>query len=90
MVMNDKDKEILLIAAEECAEITQAISKILRFGLHVEWQGKINSHHLATEIGDLICMIDLMCENGLINRDIINEASVRKTERLKVWSSIFD
>lgn len=87
--MNDREKEILLIAAEECAEVTQAISKILRFGLNIEWEGKVNSHHLAEEIGDLFCMIDLLCEDGLIDRKRIYEASIRKAERLKTWSNIF-
>ena len=32
--MNDVDREIMLIAQEECAEVTQAISKCFRFGLN--------------------------------------------------------
>lgn len=87
--MNDSDREIFLIAAEECAEVTQAISKCLRFGLDHEWNDVVNSRHLAAEIGDLFCMIDLMCERGMISRDAIYEASAAKLDRLKIWSNIF-
>jgi hypothetical protein len=31
--MNDKQKEVMLIAQEECAEVIQAISKVFRFGM---------------------------------------------------------
>ena len=30
--MNDQIKEVLLILQEECAEVTQAVSKCMRFG----------------------------------------------------------
>lgn len=87
--MNDADREILLIAAEECAEVTQALTKVLRFGLDTKWEGVVNSDHLAMEIGDLFCMVDLMVERGMINRDAVYEASVAKRERLKKWSKVF-
>ena len=40
--MDDKVKEILLITQEECAEVTQAISKVFRFGLNERWPEPIN------------------------------------------------
>jgi len=30
--MNEQTKELLLILQEECAEVTQAVSKCMRFG----------------------------------------------------------
>jgi len=36
--MNSKEKEIMLIAQEECAEVTQAISKCFRFGFDSEYE----------------------------------------------------
>ena len=30
--MNDKIKETLIITQEECAEVIQAVSKVMRFG----------------------------------------------------------
>lgn len=87
--MNNSEREIMLIAAEECAEVTQMISKCLRFGLDAEWNQGYNRVRLAEEIGDLFCMVDLMVERGLIDNSIIYNSSVSKLERLKIWSSIF-
>jgi NTP pyrophosphatase (non-canonical NTP hydrolase) len=88
-MMNDQEKEIMLIAAEECAEVTQMISKCMRFGLDAEWNQGYNRVRLAEEIGDLFCMVDLMTERGLVDRDVIYNASISKRERLKIWSNIF-
>ena len=54
--MDDRTQEILLILQEECAEVTQAISKCFRFGLDNFKPGKpkTNLEHLEDELGDLI------------------------------------
>ena len=75
--MDDKVKEVLLITQEECAEVTQAISKVFRFGLNERWPEPINptnKERLEEEVGDLLCMIELMIENGII--DIPNSLAV--------------
>ena len=90
--MDDKVKEILLITQEECAEVTQAISKVFRFGLNERWPEPIdptNKERLEEEAGDLLCMIDIMVENGIISDENLNKARNSKREKLKTWSSIF-
>ena len=90
--MDDKAKEILLITQEECAEVTQAISKVFRFGLNERWPEPIdptNKERLEEEAGDLLCMIDIMVENGIISDEKLNKARNSKREKLKTWSSIF-
>jgi NTP pyrophosphatase (non-canonical NTP hydrolase) len=90
--MDDKVKEILLITQEECAEVTQAISKVFRFGLNERWPEPIdptNKERLEEEAGDLLCMIDIMVENGIISDEKLNKARTSKREKLKTWSSIF-
>ena len=90
--MDDKVKEILLITQEECAEVTQAISKVFRFGLNVRWPEPIdptNKERLEEEVGDLLCMIDIMVENGIISDEKLNKARTSKRQKLKTWSSIF-
>jgi NTP pyrophosphatase (non-canonical NTP hydrolase) len=84
------EQEILAIASEECAEVIQAISKINRFGLDMKWNGTVNRDHLATELGDLLCMVDLLVEKGVVSRDKIYEASLAKKDKLKRWSNIFE
>lgn len=86
--MNDVQREILLITQEECAEVTQAISKIFRFGLESEHKGVTNLAHLEEETGDLLCMLHLMQEHGLINWTNVEKAKTNKLEKLKTWSSI--
>jgi len=90
--MDDKVKEILLITQEECAEVTQAISKVFRFGLNERWPEPIdptNKERLEEEVGDLLCMIDIMVEKGIISDEKLNKAKINKREKLKTWSSIF-
>ena len=85
-------KEILLITQEECAEVTQAISKVFRFGLNERWPEPIdptNKERLEEEAGDLLCMIDIMVENGIISDENLNKAKNNKRQKLKTWSSIF-
>ena len=80
----------MLIAQEECAEVTQAISKVFRFGFNSEHNGRTNQQRLTEEIGDLMCMINLMVEKGIITDFEIHQASVNKRNKLKQWSNIFD
>lgn len=89
--MNSKENEILLITQEECAEVTQAISKCYRFGLDNFKPGKpkTNREHLAEELGDLQAMIDLCVVSGLVSKEDLDRASDNKIAKLKIWSDIF-
>lgn len=88
--MNNKEKEILLITQEECAEVTQAISKIFRFGFESRWpeDGIDNRARLNDEVGDLIAMVKLMSDNNIIDLNEVTKASERKMTKLKTWSKI--
>jgi NTP pyrophosphatase (non-canonical NTP hydrolase) len=86
---NAIDSEILLITQEECAEVTQAISKVFRFGMDDEYNGQTNREHLEEEIGDLMCMIDLLIENGIISEAACLTAKNEKLNKLMTWSGIF-
>jgi len=88
----DKEQEIMLIAQEECAEVVQAISKCFRFGLDNIKPGKpkTNREHLEEELGDLIAMMNIMCENNMVDYAKIEEAARQKVQKLKQWSNIYD
>lgn len=86
--MNEQNREILLIAQEECAEVTQAISKVFRFGIESMHNGVSNKEHLEEEVGDLLCMIEMMMENDIISRGVVAEAKFAKRAKLKKWSNI--
>ena len=89
----EKVTEIITIAQEECAEVIQVISKIHRFGIgneHVGSQrGITNTEKLEEEVGDLLAMIDLLVDNGILRTEKLAEAKQRKIDKLHVWSSIF-
>jgi NTP pyrophosphatase (non-canonical NTP hydrolase) len=87
--MNIKETEIILIAQEECAEVIQAISKVNRFGIDGIHNGKSNRDHLEEEIGDLMCMFELMIEYGIIQKESVDNAKERKIAKLKCWSNIY-
>jgi NTP pyrophosphatase (non-canonical NTP hydrolase) len=89
--MDKVSKEIFCITQEECAEVTQAISKIFRFGFDSVHPvtNKSNMQSLEEEVGDLLAMIDIMVERCIVSDDKINEARKAKKEKLKIWSNIY-
>ena len=87
--MQNKEKEILSITQEECAEVVQAISKVNRFGIDAMHNGATNRERLTEETGDLFCMIELLIEFGLIDRNEMILAAGKKREKLSKWSNIF-
>jgi NTP pyrophosphatase (non-canonical NTP hydrolase) len=89
---DNKLKEIAGILQEECAEVIQAVSKVNRFGLDNFKPGnlKTNRQHLEEELGDLVAMINLMCETKLVDERSIEAAAHAKLEKLKQWSTIYE
>lgn len=88
--MDNEVKEILCITQEECSEVSQAVSKIFRFGwssVHPKTMVN-NKEHLEEEIGDLLCMVDILVEKCIISDEQINLARQAKREKLKKWSAI--
>lgn len=90
--MNAKEKEVMDILQEECAEVIQAVSKISRFGIDNLKPGKpkTNREHLEEELGDMLAMIDIMLELSVISLDNLEIAKKAKVEKLKKWSSIYE
>ena len=86
--MNTVENEIMLICQEECAEVTQAISKVFRFGMDASHNGASNRERLTEEVGDLLCMVELMIEHKILNAEAVAKAGVAKKQKLAKWSSI--
>jgi len=88
--MNEKQREILVIAQEECAEVIQEISKIFRFGIDNQHKdGVTHQEKLEQEVGDVLCMINLLTAHGLVRPDVVTEAVKNKDNKLKQWSKIY-
>lgn len=89
--MTKEISEILNITLEECAEVTQAIAKVFRFGwesAHPATPNYTNKQHLEEELGDLICMIALLEEKNIVDGNSIMFAAEKKRSKLKQWSNI--
>jgi len=82
----NKQEELLVILMEECAEVQQEASKLIRFGSET-WADVLN---FEKEIGDLLCMIALAQEAGLLDEDAVMQAAEAKREKLKKWSNLID
>ena len=89
--MNENLREILLILQEECAEVTQAVSKCMRFGPDQMKPGKdrTNINMLEEEIGDLFAMVELLTDLNIgVSKSGISQAKKKKFEKLKQWSNL--
>jgi NTP pyrophosphatase (non-canonical NTP hydrolase) len=89
--MNEDTREILLILQEECAEVTQAVSKCFRFGPDQMKPNKpmTNIQMLEEELGDLLAMVELITENNIgITVGGLDQAKKNKFKKLKKWSNL--
>ena len=80
--MKDSLQELLTITMEECGELIQVCSKAIRYNEY---------HHnkkLTEEVGDVMCMIELLHEYDLISFNDIDERVKVKKEKLKKWSNL--
>ena len=73
----------MIITMEECGELTQACSKVLRtdFKDHT-------LQDLKQEVADVVCMIELMKKNGLVNDSDIVQGIQNKMEKLEIYSNL--
>lgn len=85
-----QEEEILCILQEECAEVSQVICKIRRFGIdEINYHSnKSQQETLEDEIGDLWCLIDIAIECKMLDLDRVYQAKENKREKLKKWSNI--
>ena len=75
---------------EECGELTQQCSKIIRKYKDFEDIEDKQREKLLEELGDVYCMIDLMCEHGVVDWKHIYARSSAKKDKLKIWSELID
>ena len=82
----DKIQQLMVITAEECGELTQVTSKILRKAeIDAEWRQK-----LIEEAGDIYCMLDLIVKHTDINWKELEDRSIVKKKKLEKWSNLID
>ena len=80
----DKLQELLTITMEECGELIQECSKSIRKNHYY------NNRELTEEVGDVMCMIELLHKYDLISWEDIDNRISDKKKRLKKWSDIIE
>lgn len=81
--------ECILILQEECAEVSQEICKIFRFGIEGDSHHALGKDHracLESEIGDLLAMIEMVIDSDIgLTQEGINAAKEKKLEKVVKW-----
>ena len=86
-----KLQEILDLLQEECGELITAVSKVRRFGLDNSYKdGGTQREHLTQEVGDVMLLAELLIEQGVFSKAEIEAAKIKKADKLKVWSKIYE
>ena len=80
----DRQDELLTILMEECGEVIQAASKIMRFGADTD---KLSE--LEKELGDVYCMMDLLQQEDMVSWTEIDEQAQKKVDKLKIYSKLY-
>ena len=76
-----KKEELMVITMEECGELIQECSKAIRMK-------DFNRDELKEELSDVMCMLEMMIDYGIITRtELSNGANVKKMKLLK-WSKL--
>ena len=77
----------MVITMEECGELIQACSKLLRHENDKEKSQKWLAS-LEEEAGDVLCMLKVLEESNIISWQNIEDRVQYKREKLKKWSKI--
>jgi NTP pyrophosphatase (non-canonical NTP hydrolase) len=76
-------KEVLIITMEECGELVQACSKVMRSNGKEKYLT-----NLKEEIGDVYLMLELLKQHGYVSDEDINQRQQLKRKKLKKWSNL--
>ena len=82
-MIKDTDDELMVITMEECGELIQACSKAKR-------TREYSSQQLTEELGDVMCMVGLLMQYGLIDEKEVEERVSVKLAKLAKWSYLVD
>tara|TARA_Y100000114_G_C11756156_1_gene326945 strand:+ start:19 stop:306 length:288 start_codon:yes stop_codon:yes gene_type:complete len=81
-------QELMTITMEECGELTQQCSKIMRKYESLDLISEEERVKLVEEAGDLFCMLRLMIDNRVVTWKELSERADVKREKLKTWSNL--
>lgn len=84
----NKLQELMVLTMEECGELTQRCSKIIRKFETLDEITEDQRVKLLEEVGDVQCLIDLMVDCGLLTKAEIDARIDSKRDKLKTWSKL--
>ena len=84
----NKLQQLMIITAEECGELTQRCSKIIRKYSTIDQIQEDQRVKLLEEAGDVLCMIELIVENGILTNEELGVRVNVKRDKLKKWSDL--
>ena len=80
-----KREEALVITMEECGELIQACSKVIRTKEDTKYM-----RNLQDEVGDVMTMIEILKISGFVTDKQIQDRMEKKKKKLMKWSLLFD
>lgn len=79
-------EHLLCLLAEECAEVAHRTSKAIRFGLTEVQEGQLlnNADRILDEVVDLLAVLELLFEDGLLSPgDATDKLDAKKAKVLR-------
>ncbi len=80
-----RSEHLLVILAEECSEVSQRVTKALRFGVEEVQTGQdlTNAERIVEELIDLYTLVDMLAAEGVLTAENLPERMARKRERVE-------
>ena len=86
----DKITQLMVITMEECGELIQVCSKLLRKRAMQDKLPVEALDKLEAEAADVRAMIFLLHKHGLVTTEGIEAGMNKKLEKLKTWSDLVE
>ena len=84
----NKLQQLMIITAEECGELIQQCSKVVRMYSTADEIREDQRVKLLEEAGDVLCMVELMVEHGILTNNELRTRVDEKRCKLKLWSNL--
>jgi len=81
-------QQLMIITAEECGELTQRCSKIIRKYATIEEIEEEQRQKFVDEAGDVLCMLELLVAHKITTWEELRHRVSVKQDKLKTWSNL--